>query len=228
MPFPFLRGWNILGNLQPIYLLILTSISILIIPGTTAREEMMKSKLPNSVLRRIWALSDIDQDGMLDRDEFAVCMFLIDHKLAGNDIPDELPERMIPPSKKMLFRSQHFSSNRGGRGENSSVGGGPMSSYSQGNTHGDSYRGGESYRRGESYRGGESYHGGDSHHGGDNYRGGDSYRGEDSYREGENYRGIQKDGYGGSSSRGYAMSRGRPMEDPGDDQDLSSFVDTGN
>lgn len=202
MPFPFLRGWNIPADL---YL-----ISILIIPGTTAREEMMKSKLPNSVLRRIWALSDIDQDGMLDRDEFAVCMFLIDHKLAGNDIPDELPERMIPPSKKMLFRSQHFSSNRGGRGENSSVGGGPMSSYSQGNTHGDSYRGGESY------------------HGGESYRGGDSYRGEDSYREGENYRGIQKDGYGGSSSRGYAMSRGRPMDDPGDDQDLSSFVDTGN
>ena len=185
----------------------------------------MKSKLPNSVLRRIWALSDIDQDGMLDRDEFAVCMFLIDHKLAGNDIPDELPERMIPPSKKMLFRSQHFSSSRGGRSarvENSSMGSGPLSSYSEGNSYRDSPRGDESYRREESYRGGESHRGGESYHGGD------GYRGEDSYRGGESYRGIQKDSYGGGSSRGgYAMSRGRPMEDSGDDQDLSSFVDTG-
>ena len=61
---------------------------------------MMKSKLPNSILRRVWTLSDIDGDGMLDRDEFAVAMFLIDHKLAGNDIPETLPDRVIPPSKR--------------------------------------------------------------------------------------------------------------------------------
>ena len=60
---------------------------------------MMKSKLPNSVLRRIWNLSDIDDDGMLDRDEFAVAMFLIDHKLSGHDIPEVLPSRLVPPSK---------------------------------------------------------------------------------------------------------------------------------
>lgn len=68
--------------------------------GNLAREEMVKSKLPNSVLRRVWALSDIDKDGMLDRDEFAVAMFLIDHKLKGNDIPETLPDRVIPPSKR--------------------------------------------------------------------------------------------------------------------------------
>ena len=76
------------------------------ISGAAAREEMMKSKLPNSVLRRIWALSDIDQDGMLDRDEFAVAMFLIDHKLSGNDIPETLPERVVPPSKRDLVRGE--------------------------------------------------------------------------------------------------------------------------
>ena len=65
----------------------------------------MKSRLPSSVLRRIWALSDIDQDGQLDRDEFAVAMFLIDHKLAGNDLPDKLPDRVIPPSKRSFLRS---------------------------------------------------------------------------------------------------------------------------
>ena len=66
----------------------------------------MKSRLPSSVLRRIWALSDIDQDGQLDRDEFAVAMFLIDHKLQGNDLPDKLPERVIPPSKRGFTRPQ--------------------------------------------------------------------------------------------------------------------------
>ncbi len=62
--------------------------------GDVARQELMKSKLPNSVLRRIWALADIDEDGMLDRDEFAVAMFLIDHKLAGNDLPETLPDQV--------------------------------------------------------------------------------------------------------------------------------------
>ena len=89
--------------------------------GNVAREEMVKSKLPNSVLRRVWALSDIDKDGMLDRDEFAVALFLIDHKLKGNDIPETLPDRVIPPSKRTKSRGRKReespgSSYRGGTG----------------------------------------------------------------------------------------------------------------
>ena len=98
--------------------------------GNLAREEMVKSKLPNSVLRRVWALSDIDKDGMLDRDEFAVAMFLIDHKLKGNDIPETLPDRVIPPSKraKPPRRGYHHedspgSSYRGGGGGGGGYGG---------------------------------------------------------------------------------------------------------
>lgn len=96
---------------------------------------MMKSKLPNSVLRRIWALSDIDQDGQLDRDEFALAMFLLDHKLAGNDLPETLPEKLVPPSKRMQFRSQHYG--RGGAGGGASghgddLGGASTSGYSSG------------------------------------------------------------------------------------------------
>ena len=96
--------------------------------GTIAREEMVKSKLPNSVLRRIWALSDIDKDGMLDKDEFAVAMFLIDHKLSGNDIPEVLPERMIPPSKRMQFQGDHFQGGGEYRRDE------PAPSYSRGET----------------------------------------------------------------------------------------------
>ena len=98
----------------------------------------MKSKLPNSVLRRIWALSDIDGDGQLDRDEFALAMFLLDHKLSGNDIPEVLPEKLVPPSKRMLFKSQHFGGGRGGMGgagvggRGDDLGGVSTSGYSSG------------------------------------------------------------------------------------------------
>ena len=37
----------------------------------------MNSKLPVEVLGRIWDLSDVDKDGFLDRDEFAVVRLFI-------------------------------------------------------------------------------------------------------------------------------------------------------
>ncbi|XP_040065308.1 EH domain-containing protein 3-like [Ixodes scapularis] len=70
------------------------------ISGALARVEMMKSKLPNSVLAKIWTLSDIEKDGMLDADEFALAMYLINIKLAGHDLPTELPRHLVPPSKR--------------------------------------------------------------------------------------------------------------------------------
>lgn len=65
-----------------------------------AKSEMVKSKLPNSVLGKIWKLSDINKDGFLDSDEFALAMHLINVKLEGYDLPAELPEHLIPPSKR--------------------------------------------------------------------------------------------------------------------------------
>ena len=73
------------------------------ITGSAAKMEMVKSKLPNSVLGKIWKLSDCDQDGMLDEDEWALANYLIDIKIEGHDLPNELPGHLIPPSKKYLF-----------------------------------------------------------------------------------------------------------------------------
>ncbi|XP_015521927.1 EH domain-containing protein 3 [Neodiprion pinetum] len=72
------------------------------ITGAAAKSEMVKSKLPNSVLGKIWKLSDIDQDGLLDADEFALAMHLINVKIDGHDIPSELPDHLVPPSKRNL------------------------------------------------------------------------------------------------------------------------------
>jgi len=46
----------------------------------------MKSKLPSSVLAKIWKLADVDHDGMLDQDEFARAMNLINMKLNQREI----------------------------------------------------------------------------------------------------------------------------------------------
>lgn len=61
---------------------------------------MVKSKLPNSVLGKIWKLSDIDKDGFLDMDEFALAMHLIQIKVEGHDLPVEIPDHLVPPSKR--------------------------------------------------------------------------------------------------------------------------------
>lgn len=67
---------------------------------SVAKSEMVKSKLPNSVLSKIWKLSDVDKDGKLDSDEFALAMHLISIKIDGNDLPVDLPEHLVPPSKQ--------------------------------------------------------------------------------------------------------------------------------
>ncbi|XP_069118598.1 EH domain-containing protein 3-like [Argopecten irradians] len=69
------------------------------ITGASAKSELVKSKLPNSVLGKIWKLSDIDKDGMLDMDEWALANHLVKIKLEGNDLPAELPKHLVPPSK---------------------------------------------------------------------------------------------------------------------------------
>lgn len=68
--------------------------------GNKAKDWMVSSRLPNSVLGRIWKLSDVDRDGMLDDEEFALASHLIEVKLEGHGLPPELPNRLIPPSKR--------------------------------------------------------------------------------------------------------------------------------
>lgn len=70
------------------------------ITGANAKKEMVRSKLPNSVLGKIWKLADIDKDGMLDDEEFALANHLIKVKLEGHELPADLPPHLIPPSKR--------------------------------------------------------------------------------------------------------------------------------
>ncbi|KAG6833491.1 hypothetical protein H0H87_006063 [Tephrocybe sp. NHM501043] len=68
------------------------------IEGDVAVPFLLKSNLPGEELAHVWDLADINNDGRLTRDGFAVAMHLIQKKLAGNDIPSSLPPTLIPPS----------------------------------------------------------------------------------------------------------------------------------
>lgn len=63
---------------------------------------LMRYKLSFSVLVQILSLADIRNDNKLTCDEFAVVMHLIKKKLAGNELPEELPPSLIPPMMRPL------------------------------------------------------------------------------------------------------------------------------
>uniref|UniRef100_A0A8C1ICN0 EH-domain containing 2a n=1 Tax=Cyprinus carpio TaxID=7962 RepID=A0A8C1ICN0_CYPCA len=68
--------------------------------GSKVKGWMMSTHLPSSVLGRIWKLADVDRDGMLDDEEFALAGHLIEVKLEGFGLPHELPAQLVPPSKR--------------------------------------------------------------------------------------------------------------------------------
>ncbi|XP_034556680.1 EH domain-containing protein 2-like [Notolabrus celidotus] len=74
--------------------------------GTKVKEWMTSTLLPNSVLAHIWRLSDVDGDGMLDNEEFALAVHLIEGKLEGYWLPRELPSHLVPPSKRRNSASE--------------------------------------------------------------------------------------------------------------------------
>ncbi|EIW60637.1 uncharacterized protein TRAVEDRAFT_146188 [Trametes versicolor FP-101664 SS1] len=70
------------------------------IEGDVAVPFMLQSKLPEDVLAQVWDLSDLNNDGRLTRDGFAVAMHLIQGKLAGKDVPSSLPVSLVPPAMR--------------------------------------------------------------------------------------------------------------------------------
>lgn len=76
------------------------------VSGAAVKKEMVKSKLPNSVLGKIWNLADVDKDGYLDDDEFALANHLIKVKLEGHELPATLPSHLVPPSKRSAIQEE--------------------------------------------------------------------------------------------------------------------------
>lgn len=78
------------------------------ISGETAREVFGQSGLGQDDLMKIWNLSDVDNRGKLNLPEFHVAMGLIYRALNGNDIPDKLPEELVPASMRDIEGTVNF------------------------------------------------------------------------------------------------------------------------
>ncbi|KAJ5502510.1 Calcium-binding EF-hand [Penicillium fimorum] len=72
-----------------------------LITGDQAVAFFMKAQLPEETLAQIWDLADIDADGQLNRDEFAVAMYLVRMQRSGKEpLPQVVPPALIPPSMR--------------------------------------------------------------------------------------------------------------------------------
>lgn len=64
------------------------------------------SRLPEDLLAQIWDLADINREGFLNKDEFAVAMFLTRQQCNDKDrrdpLPQSLPPKFVPPSMRRL------------------------------------------------------------------------------------------------------------------------------
>ncbi|KFY26800.1 hypothetical protein V493_03852 [Pseudogymnoascus sp. VKM F-4281 (FW-2241)] len=78
------------------------------ITGEEAVPFFSNSKLPEEALAQIWDLADINSQGHLTRDEFAVAMYLIRQQRGKRDgrdaLPATLPAELIPPSMRSQTR----------------------------------------------------------------------------------------------------------------------------
>ncbi|KAH9019377.1 hypothetical protein EDB84DRAFT_1517396 [Lactarius hengduanensis] len=91
------------------------------IDGKTAIEVFGQSGLDKNDLARVWTLADVDNRGKLNIAEFHVAMGLIYRKLNGNEIPDELPAELVPPSHRDLDTSNEPSRARSPAGYDAPV-----------------------------------------------------------------------------------------------------------
>ena len=73
------------------------------VEGDTARRFLCRSNLPTEELARIWELADLDADGRLTRQEFAIAMHLVTRRVAGYSIPATVPPSLLgvvsPPAQ---------------------------------------------------------------------------------------------------------------------------------
>ncbi|CAG0922802.1 unnamed protein product [Notodromas monacha] len=95
------------------------------VSGAEIKDVFLKSGLANNVLAHIWSLCDMKQVGKLNAEQFALSLWLIGRKVAGQELPTTLAPEMVPPTfrpKPIPGPTNVFSNNN-----NMSSSSGPMS-----------------------------------------------------------------------------------------------------
>jgi len=73
-----------------------------ILSAQKAKGKLVESKLPSSILHKIWALADADKDGALTLYEYALAKHFIKMRLDGHDLPQCLPAQLWPADPPLL------------------------------------------------------------------------------------------------------------------------------
>lgn len=94
------KYWEIFSGLDPVNGLL---------TGDKVAPVFKNSQLADYQLEKIWDLSDVDNDGNLDFEEFCIAMRLIFDLINGSttELPDELPSWLIPSSKAHLVTANN-------------------------------------------------------------------------------------------------------------------------
>ncbi|XP_073258737.1 intersectin-1-like [Porites lutea] len=66
--------------------------------GDQARSMLIQSGLSQGILAQIWNLSDLDKDGQLNIEEFALAMHFVEIAKLGQPLPPSVPPELLPPS----------------------------------------------------------------------------------------------------------------------------------
>ncbi|PFX16826.1 Intersectin-1 [Stylophora pistillata] len=77
--------------------------------GEQARSMLIQSGLSQGILAQIWSLSDVDKDGQLNIEEFALAMHFVELAKHGQALPPTVPPELLPPSFQSRQTSTTFS-----------------------------------------------------------------------------------------------------------------------
>ncbi|KAF0989735.1 hypothetical protein HZS_8064 [Henneguya salminicola] len=73
--------------------------------GEAIKNYVSRLSMPKDMLQKIWTLSDLNNDGFIDKSEFYIFMKLVNCGLKGIDIPQTLPPELLNISKSSSYHS---------------------------------------------------------------------------------------------------------------------------
>uniref|UniRef100_A0A0R3RPU0 Epidermal growth factor receptor substrate 15-like 1 n=1 Tax=Elaeophora elaphi TaxID=1147741 RepID=A0A0R3RPU0_9BILA len=68
------------------------------VSGTDVRDVLLATGIQQNTLALLWSLVDLKKNGMLNLEQFALIMYLIENHKQGKPVPFTLPRNLIPPS----------------------------------------------------------------------------------------------------------------------------------